>query len=135
MIGQTPFKNLSERFYRNSSSLRYYAILKIRGKQIKRSLKTGDSRRAAASLGKGTTIFTNSSTMAPNFRGRGEMSFQNIREIAKALERELGVSVPDTIRSQHQPIPAGARKQLARNACEEAAVACSRVTPWIFSHR
>src|SRR5712675_2015276 len=50
MIGQVPFKKVGECLYRNPSSRQYYAILKIRGKQIKRSLKTDDLSEARRKL-------------------------------------------------------------------------------------
>ena len=40
MSSSTSFEKAGECLYRNPSSQQYYALLKIRGKQIKRSLKT-----------------------------------------------------------------------------------------------
>ena len=41
MSSSTSFEKAGECLYRNPSSQQYYALLKIRGKQIKRSLKSG----------------------------------------------------------------------------------------------
>jgi hypothetical protein len=40
MSSSASLEKVGECLYRNPSSLQYYALLKIRGKQIKRSLKT-----------------------------------------------------------------------------------------------
>jgi hypothetical protein len=48
MGSQASFKKIGECLYRNSSSLKYYALLKLRGKQIRSGLKTtnlGEARR------------------------------------------------------------------------------------------
>lgn len=50
MIEQIPFKRVGECLYRNPASRQYYAILKIRGKQIKRSLRTDDLAEARRKL-------------------------------------------------------------------------------------
>lgn len=50
MIGQPLFKKVGECLYKNPSSHRYYALLKIRGKQIKRCLKTDDLPEARRKL-------------------------------------------------------------------------------------
>jgi hypothetical protein len=50
MNHQPCFKRIGETLYRYSSSQRYYAILKIRGKQIKRCLKTSHLPEARRKL-------------------------------------------------------------------------------------
>ncbi len=41
-----PFVKVAECLYRNTSSKRYYALVKKSGKQIRRSLKTNDRKLA-----------------------------------------------------------------------------------------
>jgi len=50
MTGQTPFKKVGECLYRNPASLQYYALVKIKGKQIKRSLGTDNLAEARRNL-------------------------------------------------------------------------------------
>jgi integrase len=50
MVGQVPFKKVGECLYRNPSSRQYYALVKFRGKQIKRSLRTEELPEARRKL-------------------------------------------------------------------------------------
>ena len=50
MRSSPSFEKVGECLYRNPSSGQYYALLKIRGKQIKRSLKTDHLAQARRKL-------------------------------------------------------------------------------------
>jgi hypothetical protein len=50
MSSSSSLEKVGERLYRSPSSQQYYALLKIRGKQIKRSLKTNNLPEARRKL-------------------------------------------------------------------------------------
>jgi hypothetical protein len=50
MSASPSFEKVAECLYRNPSSQQYYALLKIRGKQIRRSLKTANLQEAKRKL-------------------------------------------------------------------------------------
>ncbi len=58
MSSQVAFEKVGECLYRNPSSGTYYAITKVRGKQIKKSLQTADLQEARRKLKDHPSIVT-----------------------------------------------------------------------------